>query len=59
MNKAPMGQFIVGEPMERVAMDILGPLPMSKNGNKYVLVISYLFTKWTEALPIPDREAKQ
>jgi hypothetical protein len=23
MNKAPMGQFIVGEPMERVAMDIL------------------------------------
>ena len=31
MNKAPMGQFIVGEPMERVAMDILGPLPI-RNG---------------------------
>jgi hypothetical protein len=38
--------------MERVAIDILGPLPMSKNGNKYVLVISDLFTKWT------DQEAK-
>jgi hypothetical protein len=50
MNKAPMGQFIVGEPMERVAMDILGPLPMSKNGNKYVLVISDLFTKPIETL---------
>ena len=58
MIKATMGQFIVGEPMERVAMDILGPLPMSKNGNKYVLVISDLFTKWKEALPIPDQEAK-
>jgi hypothetical protein len=31
---------------------------MSKNGNKYVLVISDLFTKWKEALPIPDQEAK-
>jgi hypothetical protein len=38
--------------MGRDRMDILGPLPMSKNGNKYVLVISDLFTKWT------DQEAK-
>ncbi|CAG2237012.1 unnamed protein product [Mytilus edulis] len=26
-NKAPLGQYLVGEPMERVAIDILGPLP--------------------------------
>lgn len=57
-SKAHMGQFIVGEPMERVAMDILGPLPLSKNGNRYILVLADLFTKWTEAYPIPNQEAK-
>ncbi|VDH99871.1 Hypothetical predicted protein [Mytilus galloprovincialis] len=57
-RKAPMGKFLTGEPMERVAMDILGPLPMSKNNNRFVLVLSDLFTKWTEAYPLPDQEAK-
>jgi transposase InsO family protein len=44
--------------MERVAMDILGPLPLSRKGNKYVLVISDLFTKWTESVALPNQEAK-
>lgn len=57
-QRMPMGQFIVGEPMERVAMDILGPLPITKRGNRYVLVVADLFTKWTQAVPIPDQEAK-
>ena len=55
---APLGRYNVGEPMERVAMDILGPLPVTKKGNKYVLVVTDLFTKWTEAYPLPDQEAK-
>ncbi|CAC5422630.1 unnamed protein product [Mytilus coruscus] len=29
-NKAPLGQYLVSEPMERVAIDILGPLPLTK-----------------------------
>ena len=43
--------------MERVAMDILGPLPTAKQGNKYMLVIMDLFTKWTEAIAIPNLES--
>ncbi|VDI48844.1 Hypothetical predicted protein [Mytilus galloprovincialis] len=35
-NKAPLGQYLVGEPMERVAIDILGPLPLTKRQNRYV-----------------------
>lgn len=34
-----MSQYTVGAPCERVAMDILGPLPESESGNKYLLLI--------------------
>ena len=57
-NRAPLGQYHVGEPMERVALDILGPLPLTRDGNRYILVIVDHFTKWTEAVAIPDQEAK-
>ena len=35
----------------------MGPLPRSKRGNQYVLVIVDHFTKWTEAMPMPNQEA--
>ena len=44
--------------MERVAVDILGPLTITTSGNRYALVISDCFTKWTEYVTIPDQEAK-
>ena len=53
-----MGKYIVGCPMERIAIDVLGPLPLTELGNKYVVVIADYFTKWVEALPIPDQEAR-
>ena len=36
---------------------ILGPLPTTKQGNKYILVIMDLLTKWTEAIAIPNLES--
>ena len=56
-HKAPLCQYLVGEPIERVALDILGLLPVSTKGNKYILVMTDCFTKWTEAIAIPDQEA--
>ena len=55
--RAPLVPSVVGVPMERVALDIIGPLPKSRRGNKYVLVISDYFTRWAEAVSLPNQEA--
>ncbi|CAC5395695.1 Retrovirus-related Pol polyprotein from transposon 297,Retrovirus-related Pol polyprotein from transposon 17.6 [Mytilus coruscus] len=55
--KAPMKQYLVGAPWERMAIDILGPLPCSVNDNRYLMVVQDYFSEWTEAIPIPDTEA--
>ena len=44
-------------PLQRVAMDILGPLPMTDRGNRYVLVVTDYSTKWMEAYPMANMEA--
>lgn len=48
----------VGAPMELVALDILGPLPVTDRGNRYVLVIGDYYTKWIEAIALPNQEAE-
>ena len=55
--RARMITYNVGAPLERVALDVLGPLPTTERGNKYILVIADYFTKWTESYSIPDQEA--
>ena len=46
-----------GVPLQQVAIDILGPLPETERGNRYVLVIADHFTKWTEAFAMSNMEA--
>ena len=38
-------------------MDIFGPLPLTRQGNRYILVIMDYFTKWPEAYALPNQEA--
>ena len=47
----------VSRPFQRLAMDISGPLPETRNGNRYILVIGDYFTKWKEAFAMKDMEA--
>ena len=47
-----------GYPMERVHIDVLGPFPISKLGNKYILVMVDQFTKWVDCAAIPEQSAE-
>ena len=38
-------------------MDVLGPLPVSKRGHRYILVITDRFSKLTVAVPMVDQTA--
>ena len=57
-QKYPLQLYTVGAHMERIAIDIMGPLPVSKNGNKYLLVTMDYFSKWPEVYPLPNQEAR-
>ena len=56
-GRAPLNQYQIGATMERVAMDLMGPLPTTHDGNRYILVIGDYWTKWMEAYPLPNIEA--
>ena len=56
--RAELKQYQVGVPFERIAMDIIGPLPQTDSGNLYILVICDYFTKYVEAIPLPDQKAE-
>jgi hypothetical protein len=55
---APMGSLPeANEPGEIASIDITGPYAMTPRGNKYLLTYVDHFTKWAEAVPLPEQEA--
>ena len=55
--RAPMAQYNVASPMERLAVDVMGPLPVTESGNRYLLIAMDYFSKWPEAYALPNQEA--
>ena len=55
--RAPMQSIKTGYPLERIQIDILGPLPETNKGKKHVAVVVDLHTKWPEAYALPHQEA--
>ena len=56
VQQAPLESVTSDSPFEKLLWDIMGPLPLSSSGNKYIAVITDLFTKWVEAFPLKSTE---
>ena len=42
------------QPIEKIQIDIVGPLPETEIGNKYILTIQDNFLKYSDAIPLPS-----
>jgi hypothetical protein len=49
----PFHPIPVFEPFYQIGIDIVGPLPRTKNGNRYIVVAIDYLTKWPEAKALP------
>lgn len=57
-SKAPMEITTTSErPFQRLAIDIVGPLPITVNGNRFILTTQDDLTKYSFARSIPNHEA--
>lgn len=45
-------------PLERIAVDIMGPLSMTISGNKYLMAVMNYFSKWFEVITLPKQETR-
>ncbi|CAG2228923.1 unnamed protein product [Mytilus edulis] len=54
--KAPLQPHYSGAPFEKIAIDIL-EVPMSDQGNRFIVVIGDYFSKWAEAFPLKNHTA--
>jgi transposase-like protein len=51
-----MKNILVCELFYKVALDIVGPLPETKNGNRYAMVAIDHYSKWCEARLVKDHD---
>ncbi|KAG5870343.1 hypothetical protein JTB14_038039 [Gonioctena quinquepunctata] len=58
VKKTPLQSFTsTTEPWELTSIDVVGPLVISLNGNRYLLTFPDYFTKFVEAISLPDQKA--
>ena len=58
-SRAPLVPLpIISEPFRRIAMDIVGPLPKSRSGKRFILVVCDYATRYPEAVPLRSIDAE-
>eukprot|EP00794_Sanderia_malayensis_P021278 gene21278-biopygen16313 len=56
-RKAPLQPIQISEPFVFWALDYMGPIQETANGNKHILVVMDHFTKWCEAFATKDQKS--
>ena len=56
--RASQRSYHVGSPMERVHIDVLGPITETPRGNRFALVMVDQCTKWVECCAMPNQTAE-
>lgn len=46
------------KPFERIGVDLIGPFPLSRSGNRHAIVVVDYYTKWVIAKPVPTADSK-
>jgi hypothetical protein len=57
-TKAPTITMPVGGLFDRIALDFVGPLPLTENGNRHVLVAIEALTRWPIARAVSNADAE-
>ena len=58
-GKAPLVNFpIITTPFQRIAMDVVGPLPVTARKNRYILTHMDMATRFPEAIPLRRVDAE-
>lgn len=57
--KAPMEiTSTASQPFEKLCLDIVGPLPLTENGNKYIITMQDELTKYSQAYSVPQHDSE-
>ncbi len=56
-RQAPLQPIPVSGPFDRLAVDVIGPLPMTLLGNRFIVAFTDYHTKWAEAFATSDHTA--
>jgi len=60
-HQKPAGEMYshqADRPWQTLSVDLMGPYPRTANRNRYVLVTTDIFSKWTHIIPVGDATAK-
>lgn len=57
-SRAELHPIPVTKVWHRVGIDLVGPLPETRAGNKYIITLSDYFSKWPEAAPLQTKSAE-
>lgn len=57
--RAPLGSLTTGAPWDTLAIDYMGPFPVTPRGNRYIMVMTDHFSKYVEVIAMPNQHAEE